>query len=164
MANELAAIAGEIERIDAQVEQLKTRRTQLEVQRDSLSQVGAVMGVAELHAFVPAVRVHKAYGGRGFLADWIRELLKAAAPGAVDLSTLAVLAEKHFNLELGTPQARGDYRDSTLGRAIRKLVARGVVERLPMPGGTCGPALWRWKSELPDLPVLVPALRSEEAP
>lgn len=150
----MAAIAGELERVDEQLERLKTHRAQLEVQRASLSQVGAVMGVADLLALMPALRVHKAYGGRGFLADWIRELLKAAAPSAVDMHTLALLAEQHFRLEFPTPGDRDLYRMNSLGRAVRKLVARGTVERLHDPHCACSPALWRWKSECPDLALL----------
>lgn len=149
VANELVAISGELERIDEQVAQLMARRARLELEREALSQVGAAMGVAELQAIAAAVRVHKAYGGRGFLADWVRETLKAAAPMAVDMRTLALLAQGHFKLELPTPEARDQYRKNSLGRAVRKLLSLGQVERLHDPEGAQGPGLWRWKGEEP---------------
>lgn len=149
VANELAAIAGELERVDEQLGRLTARRLQLEAHRASLNQVGAIMGVAELQALVPAVRVHKAYGGRGYLVDWVRGLLQDAAPRAVDMRTLVVLAEEQFKLELPTSEARDQYRKNTLGRAVRKLLALGLVERLHDPDNARGPGLWRWKAQLP---------------
>jgi hypothetical protein len=65
VANELAAIVGELERIDEELARLTVRRAVLSEHRTSLNQVGAIMGVMELQALVPVVRVHKAYGGRG---------------------------------------------------------------------------------------------------
>lgn len=149
VANELFAIAGELERIDEQLAPLMARRARLELEREALNQVGAVMGVAELQAIAAAVRVHKAYGGRGFLADWVRETLKAAAPKPVDTRTLALLAQEHFKLDLPTPEARAQYRHNSLGRAVRKLLSLGQVERLHDPEGAQGPGLWRWKVDEP---------------
>ncbi|NKE67621.1 hypothetical protein RAMLITH_17500 [Ramlibacter sp. RBP-2] len=138
--------------MDQQMQELQARRARLEVQRASLNQVGRVMGISELQALVPTVRVHKAYGGRGFLVDWVRGVLKAAAPHAVDMRTLVLMAEEQFGLELPTPEARDRYRKNTLGRAVRKLLELGLVERLHDPQSAGGPGLWRWAAD--DVPSL----------
>lgn len=163
VANELAAVAGELERVDEQLGRLTARRLQLEAHRASLSQVGAIMGVAELQALVPAVRMHKAYGGRGFLVDWVRGVLHAAAPRPVDMRTLMLLAEEQFKLELPTSETRGQYRKNTLGRAVRKLLALGLVERLHDPDNARGPGRWRWKTQLPELSELLDGADAMEA-
>lgn len=59
VANELAAVMGEIERIDQQLEVLRNRRQQLEVARTALDQVGATLGAPALRELVPNVRVHR---------------------------------------------------------------------------------------------------------
>lgn len=163
VANQLAAIAGEIERIDEQVAPLMARRARLELERESLSQVGAAMGVAELQAIAAAVRVHKAYGGRGYLVDWVSETLKAAAPREIDMRTLVLLAEEYFNLDLPTAQARDQYRKNTLGRAVRKLLSLGFVERLHDPESTRGPGVWRWKLNEPGAAHLLGIAAGETA-
>lgn len=145
MANELAAVVGELARLDATLAELTARKTRLEADRDSLLQVGAVVGLEQLRQFVPAVRVHRAYGGRGFLADWLRGVLQAAAPNWVDTRTLVALAEEAFGLDFPTYVQRDAYRKNTLGRAIRKLLAQGLVERMHDPESTRMPGLWRWK-------------------
>jgi hypothetical protein len=163
VANELAAIAGELERIDEHLGRLTARRAQLEQHRASLSQVGAIMGVSELQTLVPVVRVHTAYGGRGYLVDWVRGVLQAAAPCAVDMRTLVVLAERQFKLELTTAEARDQYRKNTLGRAVRKLLSLGLVERLHDPDRARGPGLWRWKTQFPELSELLAEAHAREA-
>lgn len=155
VANELAAIAGELERIDEQMAGLAARRARLEADRASLNQVGAVMGVPELQTRVPTVRVHTAYGGRGFLVDWVRGVLQAVAPRPLDTRTLVILAEEHFGLELPTQDARDQYRKNSLGRAVRKLLSLGLVERLHDPDNAGGPGRWRWKTQLPELGELL---------
>lgn len=145
MANELAAVMGELERIDSTLEELSARRARLLADRDSLLQVGSVVGLEQLRGFVPAVRVHRAYGGRGFLADWLRGLLQVAAPNWVDMRTLVALAEEKFGLDFPTYVQRDAYRKNTLGRALRKLLANGLVERAHDVGTTSMPGLWRWK-------------------
>jgi hypothetical protein len=155
VANELAAIAGELERIDEQMTGLAARRARLEDQRASLNQVSALMGAPELQAIMPAVRVHTAYGGRGFLVDWVRGVLQAMAPRPLDTRALVLLAEEQFGLELPTQEARDQYRKNSLGRALRKLRAEDLVERLHDSESTSGPGLWRWKTQLPELRALL---------
>lgn len=120
------------------------------------------MGLPRLWELMPAVRVHRAYGGRGCLIEWLQEVLKAAAPNALDMPTLAALAAEHFGVELATPAARDAYRKNTVGRAVRKLLVRGVVERLHDPDSPSGPGLWRWKAEFPTLDAVAQAAMTQE--
>lgn len=161
MANELAAVMGELARIEATIQELTARKAHLEGVRDSLTQVGDVMGLQHLQRLVPAVRAHRAYGGRGFLVDWLRGLLQAAGPHWVDTRTLVVLAEQEFGLTFPTYVQRDAYRKNTLGRALRKLLVQGLVERQHDPESTSSPGLWRWKSALPSLEQLHAAAGQE---
>jgi hypothetical protein len=163
VANELAAIAGELERIDEQMTVLCARRARLEDQRASLDQVGALMGAPELKAVLQAVRVHTAYGGRGCLVDWVRAVLQAVAPGPLDTRALVILAEEQFGLELPTQDARDRYRKNSLGRALRKLRAEDQVERIYASDSTGGPGLWQWKTHRPELSELLTRSNVTEA-
>lgn len=145
MANELAAIVGELERLDATISALSSRRERLAAERDAFSHVGAVMGLEQLQHLVLPVRAHRAYGGRGFLVDWLRGMLQAAAPHWVDTRTLVSLAERDFSLTFPSPVERDAYRKNTLGRALRKLLSQDLVERQHDPERASTPSLWRWK-------------------
>lgn len=136
---------GELERVDAAIAELTARRARLAADRDSLLQVGAVVGLERLRGFIPTLPVHRAYGGRGYLVDWLRGLLQAAAPNWVDMRTLVALAEERFGLNFPTYVQRDACRKNTLGRAMRNLLARGLVERMHDPESTSTPGLWRWK-------------------
>lgn len=63
LANDLAAIMGELERIDAALAELTARRARLEIERIALVGVGEVVGLERLQQLVPAVRVHAATAG-----------------------------------------------------------------------------------------------------
>lgn len=151
VANELAAVMGELERLERLVLHLGARRKQLERMRDSLTQVGTMLGAGPLVALVPSVQVHRPYGRRGTLVAWLAEVLQAAAPGAVSTASLVTMAERQYCLELPTPAARDEYRKNVLGRALRKLLVRDLVERLHDPFSTRGPGLWRWKTHVQTL-------------
>lgn len=148
VGNELAAVSGELQCVQEEIDRLAVRKARLEGVRDSLSPVGALLGVAELHNLVPPVRVHKAYGGRGFLVDWVKDVLRAAAPRCFDTRTLVLLAEERFNLTFQTYVERDQFRKNSLGRALRLLLAQGLVERLHDPKKAPAPGVWRWKSPM----------------
>lgn len=137
---------GEIDRIDQQLAALQTRRRQLESTRAALDQVGATLGAPALPELVPLVHVHRDYGGRGQLCEWLQEVLKAASPRALDTPTLVQLAETKFGMAFPGHKERDRFRKNSLGRALRKLVAQGATERVHVPrvaGGAVG--VWRWK-------------------
>lgn len=152
---------GELQRVEAAIGELTARRRRLEALRDSLTQVGTVMGLEQLQRLVPAVRVHRAYGGRGYLVDWLRGLLRAAAPHWADTRTLVALAETEFGLTFPTYVQRDAYRKNTLGRALRKLLSQGLVERRHDPASTGTPGAWRWKATTGTLQELQAAASRE---
>lgn len=138
---------GEIDRIDRQLAALQARRRQLESNRAALDQVGVTLGAPALPELLPLVHVHRDFGGRGQLCEWLQEVLKAAAPDGLDTPTLLQFAEEKFSMAFPGHKERDRFRKNSLGRALRKLVAQGVTERVHVPrlaGGAVG--VWRWKS------------------
>lgn len=117
-----------------------------------------LLGAPALAEVMAAVRVHRAYGHR-----WDCGVMQAAAPQAMDMRSMTLLAEEHFGLEFPTPDAGHRYRRNSLGRAVRKLLALGLVERLHTPGTTGNPAIWRWKEQLPRLAEAAASARQVES-
>jgi hypothetical protein len=148
--NELAAVKGEIDSIDQEMARLARRKARLERVAAALTTVAAAM-VTELvpEAVVP-IRAHGRYGGRGNLRNYLREALKAAHPAAVSTHALAEGAIKMFDLKFSSREERARFADDNLGNALRKMLARGEVERLHDYAGVPDmPGVWRWKDGLP---------------
>lgn len=160
VANELAAVAGEIQRLDEQLALLAAKRQQLLQVRVSLETVGSVLGAPALCEAVGAVRAHRAYGGRGYLVDWLKLTLQATGAGGMDTVSLSRQAEERLGLSLPTEKDRQQFRDRSLARALRKLAKEGLVERLP--GRRTGPGrggAWRWKPAAAGADLLAAAPR-----
>ena len=158
--NELAAVKGEIEHIDREMARLKQRRARLMRMAKALSTVTQVIA-AEVHpAAVEPVHAHTRYGGRGNLRKYLRETLKAAHPGAVPTNVLADGAVQVFGLRFSSCQERARFADNNLGNALRRMCARGEVERLhDYAGLPTMSGVWRWKAPTPSLDEL----RKDEA-
>lgn len=153
--NELAAVKGEIEHIDREVTRLKQRRARLMRMAKSLSTVTQVIA-AEVHpAAVEPVHAHTRYGGRGNLRKYLRETLKAAHPGAVPARVLTEGAVQVFGLRFSSCQEKARFADNNLGNALRRMCARGEVERLhDYAGLPTMSGVWRWKVPTPSLDEL----------
>lgn len=152
LANELAATAGELERIDEELVRLAARRAHLEEVRRALSQVSGLVGAPALEMSVPAVRAHGKYGGRGQLRSWLKRLLQEAAPGAVDTPTMVRLAEDAFNLSLASNEERDRYRKNCLTRQLRWFLEKDLVERVHDVRAAAGSVgVWRWKTTVPTI-------------
>lgn len=153
--NELAAVKGEIQSIDQEMERLARRKARLERVAAALTTVASAM-VTELapEAVVP-IRAHGRYGGRGNLRNYLRETLKAAHPKAVSTHALVEGAVKTFGLTFSSREERARFADDNLGNALRKMLARGEVERLHDYAGVPDmPGVWRWKAQQPSLEEL----------
>lgn len=162
VANELAAVVGELERIDEELARLSARRTHLEKVRSALAEVGAMSHAPGLEGLISPVRAQEQYGGRGVLRNWLRRLLKEAAPAAVDTPTMVRLAEETFHLHFASYRERDRFRKNALTRALRAMLDFGEVERVhdkKAAGGSVG--VWRWKAP-PSLDVLRRAARQAE--
>jgi hypothetical protein len=130
LANELAATAGELERIDEQMRRMSARKVRLLAVHAALSAVAGQMAVSELPNLVPNVKAHGLYGGRGNLKRWVEQMLQAVQPDAIDTVALAARAAEVFGLELGTSKEMARFRQNCIGGVLRKLLAEGLVERL----------------------------------
>ncbi|MBS0372874.1 MAG: hypothetical protein JSS57_27170 [Proteobacteria bacterium] len=161
LANELAALSGEIERIDEEMARLAERRAAAAATLQALSQAAAISGFSRLGMFVPPVRAHGKYGVRGSFRNLLVTALKNAAPKGVDTLSLVELAVQTFGLVLATNKERQRFRDHSLAPVLRHLVRDGLVERLHDPAArNTRVGVWRWKAELPTLEALAIAQRS----
>lgn len=88
LANELAAVKGELERIDEALSRLHARKSKLLAVQVALSDVAGQLTIPELPAVVPAVRAHERYGARGNLSPNTGGSTKVL----LDLSPFAVFA------------------------------------------------------------------------
>lgn len=163
VANELAAVMGELERIDEELARLAARRAYLIKVRSALVEVGAVNQAPGLDGLVSPVRAQEQYGGRGVLRNWLRRLLKEAAPAAVDTRTMVRLAEETFGLHFASYRERDRFRKNALTRALRAMLDFGEVERVHDTKAAAGSAgVWRWKAA-PSADALRRAARQAEA-
>lgn len=163
LVNELAATVGELERIDEELARLSVRRTHLEKVRTALVEVGAISHAPGLEGLVSPVRAQERYGGRGVLRNWLRRLLKEAAPAAIDTPTMVRLAEETFDLHFASGRERDRFRKNALTRALRAMMDFGEVERVHDAKAAAGSVgVWRWKAA-PSLDALRRAARQAEA-
>lgn len=155
LANELAAVAGELERVDEALRRLQARKEHLLGVHAALSDVAGLLTVPELPAVVPAVKAHRDLGGRGSLRNCIREALKAAYPQALDTLALTEVVAASFGLTFPNAKARQRFRKYSVNHTLQKLHARGEVERLHDVRVTPNSVgAWRWKAQVPTLDEL----------
>lgn len=148
-ANELAALKGELQRLDQQLERVLARRAGVQARVDALSLVFGRVAPHIPLVQVPVVNVHANYGGRGNLRAWLLQTLRATYPDAVDTAALVQGAIHAFQLTPASREALNQFRRNSLGRALRKALDAGLVERLPSEDGERGdlPGLWRWRPQ-----------------
>lgn len=99
-------LVGEIEKVDTEMRRLQARRESLAAKHASLAAVAALASAPQLPDLVPPVRAHPASGGRGNLRGFLRDVLRAAYPKALDTRTLGELAVKHFRETFESDQQR----------------------------------------------------------
>lgn len=150
LANELAMLAGEIEKVDREAVRLAERRSALVASHAQLARVAALAEVPTSLRQVSPVRAHPNYGGRGNLRDFLRETLQQAYPHAMDTHTLAELAVQHFTEAFDSKLSWERFRMRRVPDTLRKLVLRGEVERLH-DLVTTHVGCWRWNAGLPAL-------------
>lgn len=153
LANELAMLAGEIEKVDREAVRLAERRSALVASHAQLARVAALAEVPASLQQVSPVLAHPNYGGRGNLRDFLRETLRQAYPHAMDTHTMAALAVQHFSAAFDSKLSWERFRMRRVPDTLRKLVLRGEVERLH-DLVTTHVGCWRWRSDAPTLAEL----------
>lgn len=161
LANELAAVKGELERIEEALARLHARKSKLLVVQVALSDVAGQLTIPELPTVVPAVRAHERYGARGNMRNLLRGILRKAYPQGVSTSTLADAVIETFGLRITGPKERKRLVDNSIRSALTKLHTQGEIEPIHarnQPGGRLGLAVqsgvWRWKVDAPSLEEL----------
>jgi len=152
LINEVAALAGELARLDREMARLATLRDAAQRAHEACTRTLAYVAKRQSLPELPVVRVPRAYGGRGKLRALLKEVLKGDAPHSLTTAELAAKAIDHFGLQFSCPEELYDFRVNSIGRALRKMQAAGLVERV-VTGERVRGALgtWRWKQSLPTL-------------
>jgi hypothetical protein len=148
LANELAAMAGELERIDEELVRLQARRAHIVAVRAAMGGVADLLVVPQLAGAVPAVRAHTTFGDRGSLRNVVRACLREAHPAPVDIRAVTAVVVEHFELTFASLKERQRFQHHSVGRTLHRLFERGEVERVSDPRVTRHlPSIWRWKVE-----------------
>ena len=156
LANELAALNGELQQIAERLAHLTERRTQVISAIAALSKTARLFEADNFMRAVPAVRAHGRYGGRGNLIRFLEAVVREAAPEFIDTVSLTHLAVEAFGLPLVTNVEFGQFRDNSLRRALRVLEHRGLIEcsHAPTSGALTPVSYWRWKNPVPGIEAL----------
>lgn len=133
--------------MDRAIDDLHVRRAALQAKADALSLVFNQVAPDIPLIHVPVVRAHVRFGGRGNLRTWLLKTLEAAYPRELDTEALYRGAVLAFGLNFHSKAAMTRFRKSSLGRALRKALADGDVDRLEDRSACRGgaPGIWRWR-------------------
>ena len=167
VANELAAVMGELDRIDETLTRLSARKAHLLEVRAALSSVAGQLAVPELPEVMPSVRAHERYGPRGSLRNFLREVLAKAYPKGVTTAALTDAVVEVFDLQLAGPEERNRLHKNSVRSALKAMHGRGEIEpvhgRVKTGGavkavkavGTVGQSgVWRLKVGAPSMDEL----------
>jgi hypothetical protein len=147
LAESRARAAGEVSR-------------RLEIVQDAVASLGVSQGAldeldlrirtfeARLNpADIAPIRAHKLYpGSRGLLKKTVSKIIEPTAPGVITTSEIAKEIHERFQLEFSSADARGHWRNNSIGRLLRTLCKEGLVERLHVPKAEGVAGRWRWRS------------------
>lgn len=166
LINEIAALAGDLERIDREMADLATRRERelaaLAGQREKTRRAReaclatlAITASMTTEAKLPVVHAHRPYDRRGGLLAFLRAAITQAAPSAVNTEYLARMALEHMGLEIASPKEYSRFKHNTVGRALRRFEEDGFVQRIATRTVGGAPfSAWRLKAAIPTLDAL----------
>jgi hypothetical protein len=131
-----------------------------EIVQDAVASLGVSQGVldridlriwtleARLNpADIAPIRAYKSYPGpRGLLKKTVSKIIESAAPGEITTSEIADEIHVRFQLEFHSAAARWNWRNNSIGRLLRVLCKKGLVERLHAPRSDGVTGRWRWRS------------------
>lgn len=96
------------------------------------------------------VRAHDRYGHRGALTEAVCGYFKAHAGRTIPTPELLDAIAAQFGLVFSSPQERQHWKEGSLLRAVKTLVAAGLVEGLHGRKHRAGfRGQWRWKGDAP---------------
>jgi lipopolysaccharide biosynthesis regulator YciM len=143
--NERAAVAGELQALEAELVRLAERKGHLVKLLTSLDEVYSQLAPVLPVVTMPVVKAHVRYGGRGNCYNWVREMLQAAYPKAVDTASLTTAAAEAFGLDLANANQRNKLRRNGIVPALHMLRSRGEAERLhDIRRARHLAGVWRW--------------------
>jgi hypothetical protein len=154
LINEIAMLAGELQHIGEEIARLEKHRVAVEQAHQAcLQSLGVV--ICETPPQLPVVRQRRPYGGYGALRRLLMEILRGAAPKAMDAGQLTQLVVQGMGLSFPSPLSLNQFKRGTVGRALRYFAEKGVIERIDIraPGPTTV-RVWRWKAELSTIAAL----------
>ena len=140
-------LQGELERIDVEMGRLVALRAAVERSRAACKRTLEYQAGRQVPG-LPTVRAHRQYGRRGDLQQFLADTLQKLAPAQLNTAQLAEKALVRFELAMSCPAELYDFKMNTVGRALRRLQALGLIERLTSKHRVARAlGTWRWKSE-----------------
>lgn len=141
-------LQGELERIDQEMARLVALRAVVERSRAACQRTLEYQAGRTV-AGLPTVRAHRQYGRRGDLQQFLADTLREFAPAQLNTAQLAEKALVRFDLAMSCPAELYDFKMNTVGRALRRLLALGLIERLTTKHRVARAlCTWRWKAEV----------------
>jgi hypothetical protein len=130
LINKTAMLQGELERIDQEIVRLAEHRADVEKSRVAYERTLAYVVQQEVGG-LPTVYAHRSYGKRGDLQRFLAATLNAAAPAQFMTIEPVERALANFELRASSPaELYYFHNNNTVGRALRRLQALGLVDRL----------------------------------
>ncbi|MGB9109848.1 MAG: hypothetical protein WCC39_14295 [Telluria sp.] len=141
-------LQGELERIDLEMARLTALRKSVERARAACQHTLEYQAGRKVPG-LPTVRAHRQYGHRGALKQFLLETLRDAAPAQLTTAELAERALVRFGLTMSCPEELYDFKVNSIGRGLRWLQSRGLVERQTTKHRVAGAlGTWRWKAPI----------------
>lgn len=147
LAEKRARIAGDLVHMEGLLAELQEQVTRLSGELTVLDGTLAIYdSTIDANAIEPIKAWKGRYGPRGAFQQALAELLQARAPEALSSETIALRMMVKFDLRFELQSERYRWQQNSLGRELKRLVAKGMVERLH-PLATKEVGYWRWKQE-----------------
>jgi len=153
LANELAALRGELAQIKQKQSELAGREARLNHRIGCLELVLAPLPIPSGTSLPGVIRARTRFGARGSLNAALLACLEVAGLTGVSTVALREAIAHHFRLQVNDRTEREHLR-SLIARRLRHLLDAGSVERLDPPGRTKSNETVHWR-----LPQRVSSLR-----
>jgi len=163
LLNEIARIKGDQAKLDDQRDVLREQLAHIEALRKEktrmLQALKATLNVVSKGATVEldrVVRAHREIGGRGVLADWLKEHLQEVSPQSLDAATLMDRFCTSARMRFWTDAEREEYFNNTFRSQLHRLKRLGFWSKSTSTwlagtaangDGEAPPPVWmRWHS------------------